>query len=93
MKLFSGITTIARKGAAYSALFLFGDMVALGIDSLILGRNMFHFFTLTTLMEAALLFIMGGALDVGGSLSFHKMMNHVSKTEGEWNAAEHKNAQ
>ena len=92
MKLFSRIIPIARKGAAYSALFLLGDLVALGLDSLILGRNMFHFFTLLTLIEAALLFVIGGALDVGGSLSFHKMMHHVSKTEGEWSAEGHKSA-
>ncbi len=91
--LFWRLIPIARKGAIYSALFLLGDMGALGIDSVILGRNMFHFFTLMTLMESALLFLMGGALDVGGSLSFHKMMGHVSKSEKKWNADSHKIAQ
>lgn len=77
----------------YSGLILISDALALALDSLILGRNMFHYFTLVTLGEAALLFIVGGALDVGGSLSFTKVMGHMSKTNTTWNAEGHRKTQ
>ncbi len=93
MKLLSRVAMIGRKGAVYSGLVLLMDGAALGIDSLILSRNMFHFFTLMMLMESALLFLIGGAVDVGGSVSFRKLMNHVSKTERDWSTEGHRNAQ
>ncbi len=93
MNLLSRVAVIARKGGVYSGLILLLDGAALGIDSLILSRNMFHFFTLMMLMESSLLFLIGGAMDVGGSVSFQKLMNHVSKTESDWSTKGHRNAQ
>ncbi len=83
----------AKKGAVYAFFLLVFDVLVLGLYSVILGRSMLHFFTLATLLESAALFLMGGALDVGGSLSFHKLMDHVSKTETEWSAESHRRAQ
>jgi hypothetical protein len=54
---------------------------------------MFHFFTLLTLIESALLFLIGGVIDIGRSLSFHKLMDHVSKTESDWSFDGHRRAQ
>lgn len=93
MKISWDIANITRKAALYSGLILISDAVGLGMDSLILGRNMFHYFTLLTLVEAALLFLIGGALDVGGSLSFTKVMNYVGKTNTIWSADGHRRAQ
>ncbi len=93
MNLLSRVAMIGRKGAVYSGLILLLDGAALGTGSLILLRNMFHFFTLMTLMESALLFLIGGAIDVGGSVSFHKLTNHVSKPERGWSTEGHRNAQ
>ncbi len=93
MNLLQRFAVIARKGGVYACLIVLLDAVALGLDSLILARNMFHFFTLMTLMESALLFLIGGAIDVGGSLSFHKLMSHVSKAQSDWSPQGHRNAQ
>jgi len=54
---------IVKQGLLYSGIILFSDAVGLGLDSLILGRNMFHYYTLFTLAQAALLFLVGGAVD------------------------------
>ncbi len=93
MSILHRFATIAWRGALYAFLVLLLDAVALGLDSLILGRNAFHFFTLITLGESALFFLIGGAVDVGGSISFHKVMNHVSKRETYWSTENHRNAQ
>ncbi len=84
---------ILRSGALYSGIILFSDAVGLGLDSMFLGRNMFRYFTLFTLIEAALLFLMGGAIDVGGSLSFSKVRDKVTKAEKVWSAEGHRRAQ
>lgn len=93
MNLLSGLKPIVTKGAVYTAIILGGDTIGLLIASLLFLKNMFHFFTLLTLLQAALLFLIGGALDMGGSLSFHKLMGRVSKTESDWNAVGHRKAQ
>ena len=93
MNLLQRFAVVARKGGMYACLVMLLDAAALGLDSLFLGRNMYHFFTLMTLMESALLFLIGGAMDVGGSVSFHKLMNHVSKKETDWSTEGHLTAQ
>lgn len=87
------LANILRTGALYSGIILFSDAIGLGFDSIVLGRNLFHYFTLFTLAQAALLFLMGGAIDVGGSLSFSKVKAHVSKTESAWSVEGHQKAQ
>ncbi len=82
-----------RQGTVYAGIILFSDAAGLAADSLLLGRNMFHYFTLLTLAEAALLFLLAGVLDIGGSLSFSKLRDHMAKTEKGWSMQEHRRAQ
>jgi hypothetical protein len=82
-----------RHGSLYASFLLGCNAAALAIDSIVIGRNMFHYFTLFTLAEAALLFLVGGGLDIGGSLSFSRVMDYVSKREGSWTTEGHERAQ
>lgn len=82
-----------RHGSLYAGILLGCNAAALAIDSIVIGRNMFHYFTLFTLAEAALLFLVGGGLDIGGSLSFSRVMDYVSKREGSWTTGGHERAQ
>jgi hypothetical protein len=87
------IASVVKRGALYSAVLLFSNAVGLALDSLIVGRNMIHYYTLFTLAEAALLFLVGGAMDVRGSLSFSRVRDHVTKSEKAWSADAHRKAQ
>lgn len=82
-----------KKGLLYAIMVLVLDAAALGIDSLILVRNMFHYLTLLTLGEAALLFLVGGGLDIGSSLAFNRLMDYMSKKNTAWSMDEHRKAQ
>ena len=82
-----------KRGGLYAGVALFCDAIALSIDTVLLNKNMFHYFTLFTLTEAALLFLAGGALDIGGSLSFRRVMDHVAKKESSWTLDGHRKAQ
>jgi hypothetical protein len=69
------------------------DTAAIGLDSLLLGRNMLHYFTLFTLVEAGIFFLLGGALDVSGSVTYNVLKHHGSKTEPDWNVDHHRKSQ
>ncbi len=49
-----------RKGAFYSGAILIADAIAIGLVSLINGRNLLSYYTLLTLLEAAVLLFTGG---------------------------------
>jgi hypothetical protein len=92
----TGLRSLADflKHGSFYACFLVGcDAAALGTDSVIFSRNLFHYFTLFTLAEAALLFLMGGGWDISGSLSFSRIMDHVAKREHAWSVERHRRAQ
>lgn len=72
---------------------LSANAIALSIDSLLLGHNLFRYFTLFALGEAGIFFLMGGALDVSGSVSYHVLKEHGSKTGLSWNTERHKRSQ
>lgn len=74
-------------------MILFGDAVGLAIPSIILYRNMFHYYTALTLVESAVLFVVGGLMDISGSISFKSTISHISKTGKAWDVKEHKQAQ
>lgn len=82
-----------KRGGLFTAVVLLSDAIALGIDSVVLGKNMFHYFTLFTLLEAAMLFLAGGGLDIGSSLSFRSVTDHVSKKESTWSVEGHRRTQ
>lgn len=87
------ILNLAKRGALYTALILLSDSVALALDSVLLSRNMFHYFTLFTLAQAGLLFFFGGAVDIAGSLSVTKVKDRVTKSEHDWSEESHRKAQ
>jgi hypothetical protein len=72
---------------------MFGDAIGLAIPSIILYRSMFHYYTALTLIESAVLFVVGGLMDVSGSISFKRTIGHLSKIEKDWDAKEHKQTQ
>ena len=84
---------VIKRGGLYTGVVLLSDAIALGMESVLLGKNMFHYFTLFTLLEAAMLFLVGGGLDIGGSLSFRRVMDHVSKKESTWSVEGHRRTQ
>lgn len=93
MTRLSRLAAIAQKAAIYALILLLLNATGLGLYSLMLGRSMMHFFTLITLLESAGFFLVGGAMDVGGSLSFRKLTNNMSKTQSEWSMEDHRQAQ
>lgn len=84
---------ILKPALFYTLFVLSANAIALTIDSLLLGHNMLHYFTLFTLGEAGILFLMGGALDVSGSVSYHVLKEHGSKAGPSWNAEHHRRSQ
>lgn len=84
---------LAKRAATYTALILFADSVALALDSLLLSKNMFRYLTLFMLGQAGLLFFVGGVMDIGGSISFTRMMDRMTKSNHDWSADHHKKAQ
>ena len=87
------LVRLLETAALYSGIILISDTIGLGLDSVFLGKNMFRLFTLFTLGEAALMFLVGGAIDVRGSVSFSKVRNHVTKTAKGWDIEGHRKAQ
>lgn len=73
--------SIIKKSGLYTCLLLFADTIAIGIQSIVLSRNMSHYFTLLTMFEAALLFLIGGAIDVTGSITYRRIADRLNKTE------------
>lgn len=78
------VLKIVRRSAKYVVLLLFADMIGIGSPSIVLGRNFFHYFTLVVLVEAGLLFLIGGAIDFTGSLAYRRLADHASRTEKSW---------
>lgn len=53
------------KCARYVCIILLADAVVIAATSILLGRNLFHYFTLLTFLEAGMLFLAGGAVEWG----------------------------
>jgi len=56
-------------------------------------KNLLHYYTLLTLLQAALLFLIGGAQDLSGSLAFTRILGRISQTEKAWTLDGHRQAQ
>jgi len=84
---------LAKRASTYTTLILFADSAALALDSLLLSKNMFRYLTLFMLGQAGLLFFVGGLMDIGGSLSFTRMIDRVTKSNHDWSAEHHKRTQ
>jgi len=84
---------ILKKALYYAGLILLADFAAFSLIALLLGRRVFHNFTLFTLSEAGLLFLIGGAVDIAGSSSFAIVMKKKKDGGEPRNIDEHKGAQ
>jgi len=78
------IRPILRKSAIYVLSLLVADLIGVALPSIVLYRNLFHYFTLVLLIEAGLLFLVGGAADFTGSLAYRRIMDHGKSTETHW---------
>jgi len=85
--------TILRRSALIVCMITFADVIGLGFISIFFWRNVFHYYTLLTLLESALLFLIGGAQDLSGSLAFTRIFNRISRTDKEWTFNEGRRAQ
>jgi len=74
-------------------MIVFADAVGLGMPSIILHRNLFHYYTAVTLIETGLLFLLGGLMDISSSISFRLTTDRVSKVKKGWDVKEHKQTQ
>ena len=92
-KWWRNITSVLRKSAAYVLLLLFADIIGIALLSILLYRNLFHYFTLVLLGEAGLLFLMGGAADFSGSLTFRRLMDRARGTQKSWSFTHYRQKQ
>jgi hypothetical protein len=87
------VLRVIRKSVKYVVLLSLVDVVGLEIPSLFLGRHLLHYFTLVLLVEAGLLFLIGGTLDFTGSLAFRRLADHASGARKAWNFGHYKKKQ
>jgi hypothetical protein len=78
------VLTILRKSTGYVLLLLLADLIGVALPSIVLYRNLFHYFTLVVLIEAGLLFLIGGAADFGGSLTYRRLADHGRGSGKKW---------
>jgi hypothetical protein len=84
---------IMRKSALLACAIAFADAVGIAAASILLWQNLFHYYTLLTLLQAALLFLYGGARDLSASLAFTRISNRINQTKKPWTFDAHRQAQ
>jgi hypothetical protein len=84
---------ILKKSAFLTCAITFADAVGVAAASVLLWQNLFHYYTLLTLVEAALLFLIGGAKDLSESLAFTRILDRINQTNKAWTLDEHRQAQ
>jgi hypothetical protein len=72
---------------------MFADALGITAISILLWRNLVHYYTLLTLLEAASLFLIAGAKDLAGSLAFTRVANGTSQAKRTWTFDGHRRAQ
>ena len=85
------VLTVLRKCALYVCLVVLVDAIGIEITTIMVGRDLFHYFTFLTLVQAGLMFLVGGALDLGGSLSFARLTK--AKKDKSWTFDRHEREQ
>ena len=83
---------ILRKSVRYACTILFADTIGVIILSIVMYRSLFHLLTILTLLEAALLFMVGGALDFSRSFAFRRVID-CNKPEKRWTYDHYKQQQ
>ncbi len=88
-------TTLAilKRSALLTCAITFADAAGTAAASILFLQNFFHYYTLLTLLQAALLFLIGGAKDLSGSLAFTRIFNDIDKTKKAWMFDGHRQAQ
>ena len=84
---------ILKKSAILTCAITLADAVGIAAASILLWQNLFHYYTLLTLLQAALLFLIGGAKDLSGSLAFTRIFNDINQTKKSWMFDGHRQAQ
>jgi len=87
------VLPILKKSAVLTCAIVFADAVGVMATSISLWRNLAHYFTLLSLLEAALLFLIAGAKDLAESLAFTKVTNGTSRAKRTWTFDGHRQAQ
>jgi len=89
----SAILAILRKSTLLTCVIMFADAVGVAVGSIVLKLYLFHYYTLIMFAQAGLLFLVGGALDVSGSLGFARITDRINGTKKSWSISEHNQAQ
>lgn len=89
----SAILAILRKSTLLVCVIMFADAAGVAVGSIVLKLYLFHYYTLIMLVQAGLLFLVGGVLDIGGSLGFARIADRANRTKKSWTFNEHKQAQ
>ena len=89
----SAILAILRKSITLACVIMFADATGVAVGSNVLRLNLVQYYTLIMFVEAGLLFLVGGVLDIGGSLGFARIADRVNRTKKSWSFNEHKQAQ
>lgn len=87
------IVSVLRTSVVYVLLLLFADIIGIALPSILLSRNLFHYFTPVLLGEAGLLFLMGGVADFSGSLAYRRIVDRARGTEKSWSFTRYKQKQ
>jgi hypothetical protein len=87
------VFAILKRSALLTCAITFVDAAGIAAASILLLQNLFHYYTLLTLLQAALLFLIGGAKDLSGSLAFTRIFNGINPTKKAWTIDGHRQAQ
>ncbi|MGA2627875.1 MAG: hypothetical protein ABSF63_12570 [Candidatus Bathyarchaeia archaeon] len=88
-------TTLAilKRSALLTCAITFADAAGTAAASILFLQNFFHYYTLLTLLQAALLFLIGGAKDLSESLAFTRIFNGINQPKKAWTIDGHRQAQ
>jgi hypothetical protein len=75
------VQSILKKTALLVGVITGGDTAGTVILSIGFRQDLFHYYTLLTLIEAALVFLVAGAIDIAGSVSFRRITRPRRKIE------------
>lgn len=76
----------------YVFVIMFADALGIAIISIVLSKNLLHYYTFLTLVQAALMFMVGGAIDLRES-AFTRITNRFNKIENHLRYEKHKQIQ
>ncbi|MGP8070269.1 MAG: hypothetical protein ACLP5V_10300 [Candidatus Bathyarchaeia archaeon] len=87
------IFAILKRSALLTCGITLADATGIAAASILLLQNLFHYYTLLTLLQAALLFLIAGAKDLSGSLAVIRIFNGINQTKRAWTIDGHRQAQ